>query len=97
MSTYHHIIVRFQLKGEDDMSKLVDLINELEEIIKSSPEFVSAKLHRNREGTLLVNYATWKSRRGYEEFWKEHVTQTATNKEIESYKPLVDQVFEVLR
>jgi len=97
IKTNHHVIVRFQLKKEEEMFELVALIKELEKIIKSSPDFISAKLHRNFEGTVLINYATWTSPQAYEKFWKEYVTNTETNKKIESYKPMVDHVFELHR
>lgn len=93
MKTYHHVIVRFELEGEEEMAKLVSLITELEKTVKRSPDFVSAKLHRNREGTVLINYATWTSFEAYKTFWKEYVIDTETNKKIESYKPRVDHVF----
>ena len=94
MKTHHHVIVRFQLDKED-MPKLVALIEELETIVKTSPDFISAKLHRNVEGTVLINYATWTSSQAYEKFWKEHIVNTETNKKIASFNPMVDQVFEL--
>jgi len=93
MASHHHVIVRFQLNSEQELFELVNLINELEEIVKTSPDFISAKLHRNVEGTVLINYATWTSPQAYESFWKAYVVDTETNKKIKSYKPMVDQVF----
>lgn len=89
-----HVIVRFALK-EGELDTLVSLIGEFfTKEVSHFPGFISAKLHRNKEGTVLINYATWEST---EKFFKfiEFARDSEMSKKIQAYNPTQDQVFEV--
>lgn len=56
----------FTVKG-DQQQQLVDLLVEAtERTMKKQPGFVSASIHRSLDGTKVVNYAQWRSRRDFE-------------------------------
>ena len=89
-----HVIVRFDGK-EDDVDLLVSLIGEFfKKEVSQFPGFISAKLHQNEEGTVLINYATWESSEKFLKFI-EFARNSEMSKKIQAYNPTQDKVFEV--
>jgi heme-degrading monooxygenase HmoA len=94
MSGPLYIIVRFDLK-EGEIDTLVSLIGEFfAKEVSHFPGFISAKLHRNEEGTVLINYATWESPEKFLKFI-EFARNSEMSKKIQAFNPTQDRVFEV--
>lgn len=88
------VIVRFELK-EGDIDPLVSLIGEFfKKEVSHFPGFLSAKLHRNEAGTVLINYARWESAETFHKFIA-FARDSTLSKQIQAFKPSQDQVFEV--
>ena len=50
-----------------DQQRLLDLLVEAtESVMKRLPDFVSANLHKSIDGTMVTNYAQWRSREDFE-------------------------------
>ncbi|GAB3885825.1 antibiotic biosynthesis monooxygenase family protein [Spirosoma agri] len=89
-----YVIVRFELKN-GEIDQLIWLIrNFFREEVSQFPGFISAKLHRNSEGTILINYATWESAEHFQKFIA-FARDSERSKQIQAYKPSQDRVFEI--
>ena len=89
-----NVIVRFEVK-EGTIDLLVGLIEEFfKKEVGQFPGFISAKLHQNEEGTVLINYATWASSDHFQKFI-DFAGGSALSQKIQAYKPTQDRVFEV--
>lgn len=94
MPTPLNVIVRFEV-NEGNVDPLIKLIGEFfQKEVSQFPGFISAKLHRNEEGTVLINYATWESSEHFQKFI-EFARTSAVSQKIQAYKPTQDRVFEV--
>ena len=95
MSNPINVIVRFELK-EGEIDKLVPLVQEFfTKEVSSAPGFISAKLHRNEEGTVFINYTTWESPEHYQKFIKEIAMGSEISKQIRAFSSKADWVFEI--
>jgi len=89
-----YVVVRFELR-DGEIDQLIQLIgNFFREEVSQFPGFISAKLHRNNEGTVLINYATWESTEHFQKFIA-FARDSERSKQIQAYKPSQDRVFEV--
>lgn len=89
-----YVIVRFAL-NEGEIDRLISLIgNFFSQEVSQFPGFISAKLHRNQEGTVLINYATWESAEHFQTFIA-FARGSEWSKQIQAYQPSQDRVFEV--
>lgn len=95
MRSPYYVIVRFELQ-EGEIETLHALIHEyFEKEVRLAPGFISSKIYRNEEGTVLINYATWESSDKYREFWNGVVLVSEISKKIQAFKPQINQVFEI--
>ena len=96
MNTKHlHVIVRFDLK-EGELDTLVWLIRDFfGQEVSRFPGFISAKIHQNEEGTVLINYATWESAASFQQFVMKLASVSPTAKKIQAFHPIQDKVFEI--
>ena len=95
MKTYLNVIVRFEIK-EEQLDILVSLIrNFFAKEVSSFPGFVSFKLHANKEGTVLINYATWESMEHFQKFTA-FAGVSESSKKIREFQPRADSVYEIL-
>ena len=89
-----HVIVRFEV-NEGDIDSLISLIGDFfKKEVSQFSGFISAKLHRNEEGTVLINYATWESTEKFQKFI-EFARNSEMSKQIQAFKPSQDRVFEI--
>jgi quinol monooxygenase YgiN len=51
--------------GPADQQKLIDLLKEATEVVRTVPGFVSSSLHAGLDGTKVTMYAQWKSIEDY--------------------------------
>ncbi|MEZ0607815.1 antibiotic biosynthesis monooxygenase [Fibrella sp. WM1] len=94
MNTPLNVIVRFDVPA-DGIDALIALIGHFfRNEVSRFPGFISAKLHRNEEGTVLINYATWESQEAFFHFMT-FARDSEFSKQIQAYKPTQDRVFEV--
>lgn len=56
--------------------------------------FISAKIHKNEESTILINYATWESAGKFRKFIA-FASFSETSKKIQAFNSKTDKVFEV--
>ena len=90
-----YVIVRFELK-EGEIEILFPLIQEFfKKEVSEVPGFISAKIHRNEEGTVLINYVTWESSDKYQKFIREVAMMSEISKKIRTFKSNSDNVFEI--
>jgi heme-degrading monooxygenase HmoA len=90
-----NVIVRFEL-NDGQLDTLVSLIrNFFEQEVSRFPGFISAKIHRNEAGTVLINYATWESTEHFQQFVMEMASVSPTAQQIQAFHPTQDMVFEV--
>ncbi|GAB3974831.1 hypothetical protein GCM10028806_31280 [Spirosoma terrae] len=90
-----NVIVRFELKA-GELDTLVTLIQQFfEHEVSHFPGFISAKLHQNEAGTVLINYATWESSDSFRKFVIELASVSPIAKKIQAFQPTQDMVFEV--
>ena len=80
-----NVIVRFELQ-EGEIDRLVPLVQAFftKEVSRASG-FISAKLHRNEEGTVFINYTTWESAEHYQTFIKEVAMGSDISKQIRAF------------
>lgn len=89
-----NVIVRFELK-DGELEILFPLIQEFfKKEVSTFPGFISAKIHSNEEGTVLVNYATWESDEKFQKFI-EFAMVSETSKKIQAFNSKTDRVFEL--
>jgi quinol monooxygenase YgiN len=90
-----YVIVRFDLK-EGELDTLVPLIREFfAKEVSRVPGFISARLHANEEGTVLINYATWQSLEAFQAFVTEVAMVSPLSRKIQAFPSRTDRVFEV--
>ncbi|GAB3696533.1 hypothetical protein GCM10027592_19710 [Spirosoma flavus] len=90
-----NVIVRFELKAAE-LDSLISLIrNFFEKEVSRFPGFVSAKIHQNEAGTVLINYATWESTEHFQQFVTELASISPIAQQIQAFHPTQDMVFEV--
>ena len=90
-----YVIVRFELK-EEEIDVLYPTIQEFfKKEVSKVPGFISAKLHRNNEGTVLINYAAWESVELYHKFIMEVAMNSEISKKIQRFESKADKVFEI--
>ncbi|WP_221390915.1 antibiotic biosynthesis monooxygenase [Dyadobacter sp. NIV53] len=95
MNNPMNVIVRFELK-EGEIEVLVPLIQEFfEKEVSAVPGFISAKIHKNEEGSVLINYATWESEEKFLKFVKEVAQVSEISKKIQAFASKTDRVFEI--
>ena len=94
-NTNSSVIVRFNLK-EGELDPLVSLIRDFfGQEVSRFPGFLSAKIHQNEEGTVLINYATWESTESFQKFVVELASVSPIAKKIQAFQPTQDKVFEI--
>jgi quinol monooxygenase YgiN len=90
-----HVIVRFELKA-GELDTLTALIRDFfEKEVSRFPGFISAKIHQNEAGTVLINYATWESTEHFHQFVMELASLSPIAQQIQAFRPTQDMVFEV--
>jgi quinol monooxygenase YgiN len=90
-----YVIVRFELK-KGEVEILAPLIREFfEKEVSAVPGFLSARLHTNDEGSVLINYASWESDKHFFHFVKEIATDSDISKKIQRFAQRTDCVFEL--
>jgi hypothetical protein len=90
-----HVIVRFEL-NDGELDTLVSLIRDFfEKEVSRFPGFISAKIHQNEVGTILINYATWESTERFQQFVMELASISPIAQQIQAFHPTQDMVFEV--
>lgn len=95
MRSPYYVVVRFELR-EGEIATLVPLIQAyFREEVSSAAGFISSRIHRNEAGTVLINYATWESSDSYQQFWRSVVMKSEISKQIQTFNPQIDQVFEI--
>lgn len=95
MKSPYYVIVRFELK-KGEINSLILLIQDFfKKEVSVFPGFISAKIHANEEGTVLINYATWESLEKFEQFVKELASVSEISRKIQAFHPVADGVFEV--
>lgn len=95
MNSPIHVIVRFELK-EGEIDRLVPLVQEFfTKEVSRVPGFISAKIHRNEEGTVFINYTTWESMEHYQNFIKEVAMGSEISKQIRAFSSKADWVYEI--
>ena len=61
------VILIFQV-GPENQAALIEAAKEnSQKVMEKKPGFISASLHKSFDGTSMVNYAQWDSRKSYEE------------------------------
>jgi quinol monooxygenase YgiN len=95
MASPLYVVVRFELKpGELDV--LVPLIQAFfEKEVRTVPGFISARLHANEAGTVLLNYATWESAAHFHYFIEQVARVSEISKKIQAFGQHTDKVFEI--
>lgn len=95
MQSPYYVIVRFKLQ-EGEFATLFSLIQEyFQKEVEPAPGFISSRIYKNEEETVLINYATWESSDKYQEFWNGVVMISEISKKIQTFNPQIDQVFEI--
>ncbi|WP_434391341.1 antibiotic biosynthesis monooxygenase [Melittangium boletus] len=90
-----YAIVRFDLKA-GELDTVVSLIREFfEKEVSQVPGFISARLHSNEEGTVLINYATWASADAFHSFVTNVARVSPISQKIQAFSPRTDRVHEV--
>ncbi len=90
-----YVIVRFELKN-GEIEELYPLIQEFfKKEVSKVAGFISAKLHRNKEGTVLINYACWESAALYKKFIMEAAMNSEISKRIQRFESKSDNIFEI--
>lgn len=56
----------FNVKTENQQKLVALLIDATEQTMQHLPDFVSANIHQSFDGTRVVNYAQWQSRKDFE-------------------------------
>ena len=95
MTSPLYVVVRFALKpGERDI--LAPLIQEFfAKEVRVVPGFITARLHTNEEGTVLLNYATWESQEHFHYFIRNVAMVSEISKKIQAFDQQTDKVFEI--
>ena len=90
-----YVIVRFELReGGPEMPG--PLIKEFfSKEVSTFAGFISAKIHMNEEGTVLINYATWQSAEKFQKFI-EFASVSEMSGKIQAFNPYTDRVFEII-
>lgn len=90
-----NVIVRFELK-KGEFEVLLPLIQEFfKKEVSTVPGFISAKIHKNEEGSVLINYATWESEEKFQKFVVEIARVSEISKKIQAFTSKSDRVFEI--
>lgn len=90
-----YVIVRFELK-EGELEPLASLIQEFfSKEVSRVPGFISARIHSNEEGTVLINYATWESVDAFQAFVMNVAMVSPISRKIQAYPSRTDRVFEI--
>jgi quinol monooxygenase YgiN len=80
-----------------DQQRLVQLlIDATEQTMKRLPGFISASIHRSRDGTKVVNYAQWRSKQDFDAMRehpeaKPHMAAAAA---LATFEPIICEVAE---
>jgi quinol monooxygenase YgiN len=56
----------FTVKPEDQEKLVQLLVDATEQTMKLLPGFISASIHKSRDGTKVINYAQWSSQKDFE-------------------------------
>jgi quinol monooxygenase YgiN len=92
MNSPLYVIVRFDLKP-GELDTLVPLIQAFfKQEVYAVPGFISAKLHVNETGTVLINYATWESEKHFQAFIENVARGSAISKRIQAFSQHTDRV-----
>jgi quinol monooxygenase YgiN len=81
----------------DDQQRLADvLIDATEQTMKRLPGFVSASIHKSYDGTKVINYAQWRSKKDFEAMMhdpkvKPHMAAAAG---LATFEPILCEVAE---
>ena len=59
------VVVRFKCEP-GDQQKLLDVMEAVEPVFARQPGFISMSVHRNLDGTDVLNYLQWRSRADHE-------------------------------
>jgi len=90
-----NVIVRFELKA-GELDTVISLIRDFfEKEVSRFPGFISAKVHQNEAGTILINYATGESTEHFQQFVMELASISPIAQQIQAFQPTQDMVFEV--
>lgn len=89
-----YVIVRFEVKNEDLKTVIDTIMDFFEKEVSTFDGFISYKLHLNEEGTVLINYATWKSKEHFQKF-RLFASTSEISKKIQSFQPRADMVYEI--
>ncbi|GAB3926504.1 antibiotic biosynthesis monooxygenase family protein [Larkinella terrae] len=90
-----NVIVRFELK-DGELDTLISLIRDFfEKEVSRFPGFISAKIHQNEVGTVLINYASWESAEHFQRFVRELASLSPIAQQIQAFRPTQDMVFEI--
>lgn len=90
-----NVIIRFEL-NDGELDTLVSLIrNFFEKEVSCFPGFISAKIHQNEAGTVLINYASWESAEYFQQFVSELASLSPIARQIQAFHPTQDIVFEI--
>lgn len=80
------VTVEFNLPAEDQDDLIEMVAGFIENFVKSQHGFVSASLHRSKDGEKVLNYAQWTGREAFEAFGAEF-REHETGKKILAYDP----------
>lgn len=78
----------------EHQQELLDVLAEATEVMRTIDGFISANLHRSRDGRRVVNYAQWRSQEDFERMLQEprarpHMQRAA---ELGTYDPIISDV-----
>jgi len=63
------VIITFTVKVEEQQALINRISNYVEAVVRRQPGFVSASLHKSLDGERVVNYAQWRSRKDFDNFF----------------------------
>jgi heme-degrading monooxygenase HmoA len=63
------VIITFSVKVKEQQDLINRISNYVEAVVKKQPGFISASLHRSLDGKCVVNYAQWRSRKDFDNFF----------------------------
>lgn len=95
MKTPLYVIVRFHLEA-GEIEKLSALITEFfQKEVSAYPGFIASRIHRNEEGTVLINYAQWESIEKFNGFRQTMANGSELSRQIRLFNQVTDLVYEI--
>jgi heme-degrading monooxygenase HmoA len=88
------IINKFSVEAENQ-KRLLKPLDDLREVVEKLPGFISANVHRSLDGTRVVSYAQWNSKKEYQAVYTNSQTIPILD-EIQKVSKFTWNVFEVI-